>query len=127
MGNHSTNAANRAATVARRATGAVLALLATLACVPAALGDGGGGSHLWRGLPTDSGWGLAYGWPGPPPPITPALAQQFALLLGSYLALDVDKSISFSQWIAMNGVVDVRTHWTLMWMYWSYLNRTSVA
>jgi len=72
-------------------------------------------------------WPLAATWPGMPPPLTPAMLQKFSALLATFQALGEDSSITFPQWILMNGVVDPREQICLMWLYWQYMNRVAVA
>lgn len=102
---------------------ALAALLALPVC-----GAGGGGNHLAGPPPAWSTghWELAFGYPGSPPPLTPAMVQKFFVLLAAYQALEADTPISFAQWIIANGVTDPREQICLLWLYWNFTNRAAV-
>jgi hypothetical protein len=88
-------------------------------------------SHAWgnEGWRDGSrrGWELAVGMPGLPPPITPAILQQFAQMLRSYHALPDDGTLTFHQRIVLNGVTDPRQQVCLLWLYWQYTSRVAAA
>jgi hypothetical protein len=80
--------------------------------------------QVWGGTPV---WQLAHGWPGLPPPITPAVLAKFIELLASYRLTSHDTPISFAQWIALNGVTDPRECACLLWLYWQSMHRAEVG
>lgn len=88
--------------------------------------SGGAGHHLsipWGTPPLSP---IAIGDQGPPPPVTPAILQAFFDLLASYEAIGSNIPVSFGEWIVMNGIVDLRTQWCLMWLWWTLTNQSAV-
>jgi len=69
---------------------------------------------------------VAIGDQGPPPPITPAMYRVFVELLASYEAFGANIPVSFGEWIVMNGITDLRTQWSLMWLWWNLHPRSAV-
>jgi hypothetical protein len=50
----------------------------------------------------------------------------FVELLASYEAFGANIPVSFGEWIVMNGITDLRTQWSLMWLWWNLHPRSAV-
>ena len=112
-----------------RLTGTVIAFACALlpgALASPALGSGGGGvgtaatAHLrwWFAGP------MASTWPGLPPPLTPEDVRRFVALMTSYELVAADRrSITFGEWLWLNGVTEPREWYCMMWLYWNHVRR----
>ncbi|MFO0873979.1 MAG: hypothetical protein U0575_08420 [Phycisphaerales bacterium] len=63
----------------------------------------------------------------PPPPISPAILQQFWHLYTTYQASKADASMPFSQWLVVNGVTDPHTFEAMMLLYHWYMQNHEVV
>ena len=63
----------------------------------------------------------------PPPPTSPAILQQFWHLYTTYQSSKADASMSFSQWLIVNGVADPHAFAAMMWLYQWYARNHDVV
>lgn len=99
----------------------VTAAVALLISASGAVASGHGDSLRLPGTAlAATGAEVAVGWPGPPPPITPALVEKFYRLLVAYEMVARIRSISFGEWLLLNGVANAREWQGMMWLYWRY-------
>ncbi|MFO0872915.1 MAG: hypothetical protein U0575_02950 [Phycisphaerales bacterium] len=63
----------------------------------------------------------------PPPPISPAILQQFWHLYTAFQASKADSSMPFSQWLIVNGINDPHLFAAMMLLYQWYAQNHEVA